>query len=480
MKRLFAFLLFPLFLAGCAKQECVPPSPEAPAANVPSAYEFAAEIYDWFDLTTMPLDESDARETPEGTYYRVNSAVYPELSSLSALRERVEAVFSPDIAEALFSLSPDHYRDIGGKLYALPGARGTNIYLLDKTVTAEPVDDAHWTVTLTFWADYTAYTQNIGPLGQLYHTPVATVGYSQRVLDYERQADGQWRFTSFCPSDALDLEADTVFTFTYDLDTFDNTDFDAYSDLQLVLYLLHADGAYAEAPSDLLYRRFIERPEDLLKLLTMLDTSPYSNAYPYVDAVTAGPGCHAAWLSLDEQAEFLAALDSCQPETEAEQAVLERMRTAYEDTREDAYYAPFCMVADGQYLTLGPQEGAFPWGHTLREVSRETGGGDGFGTVYTVDCGVLTLRYNATEESGEFLYLIDSSTPGVRTIAGVGVGDTEEGILAVYPTASFTPDWDGSCDAWVYPGDGEMLGCHIAFCVEDGQVVRIVMEHLPC
>ena len=469
MKRLFAFLLFPLLLAGCAKQECVPPSPEAPTANVPSAYEFAAEIYDWFDLTTMPLDESDTQETPEGTYYRVNSAVYPELSSLSALRERVKAVFSPDIAEALFSLPPDHYRDIGGKLYAQPGARGTNIYLLDKTVTAEPVDESHWTVTLTFWADSWAWERHS-----------ATVGYSQKVLDYERQADGQWRFTSFCPSDALDLEADTVFTFTYDWDTFDNTDFDAYSDLQLVLYLLHADGAYAEAPSDLLYRRFIEQPEALLKPLTMLDTSPYSKAYPYVAAVTAGPGCHAAWLSLDEQAEFLAALDSCQPETEAERTVLERMRTAYEGTREDTYYAPFCMVVEGQYLTLGPQEGAFPWEHALHEVSRETGGGDGFGTVYTVDCGVLTLRYNATEESGEFLYLLDSSTPGVRTIAGVGVGDTEEDILAAYPTASFAPDWDGSRDAWVYPGDGEMLGCHIAFCVEDGQVVRIVMEHIPC
>ena len=469
MKRLFAFLLFPLLLAGCAKQECVPPSPVAPPANVPSAYEFAAEIYDWFDLTTMSLDESDTQETPEGTYYRVNSAAYPELSSLSALGQRVKDVFSPDIAEALFSLSPDHYRDIGGKLYAQPGARGTNIYLLDKTVTAEPVDGSHWTVTLTFWADSWAWEQ-----------PSATVGYSQRLLDYERLEDGQWRFTSFCPSDALDLEADTVFTFTYDWDTFDNTDFDAYSDLQLVLYLLHADGAYAEAPSDLLYRRFVERPDEILKLLTMLDTSPYQESHPQVDAITASPGYHAAWLSLDEQAEFLAALDSCQAETAAEQAVLERMRAAYEGTREDAYYAPFCMVAEGQYLTLGPQEGAFPWEHALHEVSRETGGGDGFGTVYTVDCGVLTLRYNATEESGEFLYLLDSSTPGVRTIAGVGVGDTEKDILAAYPTASFAPDWDGSRDAWVYPGDGEMLGCHIAFCVEDGQVVRIVMEHIPC
>ena len=474
MKRSFSFfMIIALLLTGCAQKDCpaLPPPEQKPLSeeDVQQFYAAAAQVYDWFDLTTMPLDESDTQETPEGTYYRVNSAVYPELSSLSALGQRVKDVFSPDIAEALFSLSPDHYRDIGGKLYAQPGARGTNIYLLDKTVTAEPVDGSHWTVTLTFWADSWAWEQ-----------PSATVGYSQRLLDYERLEDGQWRFTSFCPSDALDLEADTVFTFTYDWDTFDNTDFDAYSDLQLVLYLLHADGAYAEAPSDLLYRRFVERPDEILKLLTMLDTSPYQESHPQVDAITASPGYHAAWLSLDEQAEFLAALDSCQPETEAERTVLERMRTAYEGTREDTYYAPFCMVAEGQYLTLGPQEGAFPWEHALHEVSRETGGGDGFGTVYTVDCGVLTLRYNATEESGEFLYLLDSSTPGVRTIAGVGVGDTEEDILAAYPTASFAPDWDGSRDAWVYPGDGEMLGCHIAFCVEDGQVVRIVMEHIPC
>ena len=474
MKRSFSFfMIIALLLTGCAQKDCpaLPPPEQKPLSeeDVQQFYAAAAQVYDWFDLTTMPLDESDAQETSEGTYYRVNSTVYPELSSLSALQKRVEDVFSPDIAEYLFSLSPDHYRDIGGKLYAQPGARGTNIYLLDKTVTAEPVDDSHWTVTLTFWADSWAWER-----------PSATVGYSQKVLDYERQADGQWRFTSFRPSDGLDLEADTVFTFSYDPDTFDSTDFDTYSDLRLVLYLLHADGAYAEAPSDLLYHRFVERPDEILKLLTMLDTSPYQESHPQADAITASPGYHAAWLSKEEQAEFLSALDSCQAETEAEQAVLERIRAAYEDTWEDVYYAPFCMVAEGQYLTLGPQEGAFPWGHTLDEVSRETGGGDGFGTVYTVDCGTLTLRYNTAGESGEFLYLIDSSTPGVRTIAGVGVGDTEEDILAAYPTAAFAPGWDGRRDAWVYPGDGEMLGSHITFCMEDGRVVRIVMEHIPC
>ena len=180
MKRSFSFfMIIALLLTGCAQKDCpaLPPPEQKPLSeeDVQQFYAAAAQVYDWFDLTTMPLDESDAQETSEGTYYRVNSTVYPELSSLSALGQRVKDVFSPDIAEYLFSLSPDHYRDIGGKLYAQPGARGTNIYLLDKTVTAEPVDGSHWTVTLTFWADSWAWEQ-----------PSATVGYSQRLLDYER------------------------------------------------------------------------------------------------------------------------------------------------------------------------------------------------------------------------------------------------------------------------------------------------------
>ena len=76
------------------------------------------------------------------------------ITSLADLQETAESYFSPEIVDNLFALSPDHYRDFDGVLYATDGGRGSNLYLLDKTVAAEQVDEDHWTVTVTFWADF--------------------------------------------------------------------------------------------------------------------------------------------------------------------------------------------------------------------------------------------------------------------------------------------------------------------------------------
>ena len=105
-------------------------------------------------------------------------------------------------------------------LYAQSADRGSNLYLLDKTVSAAQTDADHWTVTLTFWAQYED-TQPVPVPGtqETWPASTATVGYSQSMLDLERTADG-WRFTSFCPSDDLDLDAETVFTFCYGPDAF--------------------------------------------------------------------------------------------------------------------------------------------------------------------------------------------------------------------------------------------------------------------
>lgn len=478
MKRLIPILLALCLLPGCGGEAAESTDPPLTENDVLAAYREAAGLYDQFDLTTLPLDESDALREGEAIWYRVL-----DYSTLAELTGQLERYFSPEITEALLALSPDHYKDFGGKLYATPGARGSNLYLLDKTVQAEQADEAHWTVTLTFWADFVDFQETVLPgTDSRYQTPVATVGYSQSMLNYEKTTDG-WRFTNFCSSDGLDLDADTVFTIDYEQDFEAANAWQDYSDWKLICYLIHADGAYAEAPSDLLYQRFLERPEDILEVLTILDTSPYAETYPHVEAIAAGPGYHAAWLSEEEQAEFLSVLDNCRPETEAGQTVLDRMRTAYEDSRTEAYDSAFCMVAEDQYLCLGPQTGSFPWGCDLQEVSRETSSGDGFGTVYTVDCGTLTVRYGAAAAgNSEFIYSISGSAPGVRTIAGVGVGGTEKDILSVYPTAVFSANnfIKGGSGAWIYPGDGEMLGSHITFYMKDGCIAEIVMEHLPC
>lgn len=318
MKRIVPIFLTLCLLAGCAASpEQAPPPDEQ---TVLDAYAAAAEVYDWFDLHTLPTG-IEAIQLDSNVYYPVE---YDGITTMADLETRVRACFSPEFSDVL--LSDGSYREIDGKLCCAGGARGQNIFLLDKTLSARQVDEGHWTVTITFWADFV--DQPIQADGHP-HT-VATVGYSQRTLDYEKTDEG-WRFTSFCPSDDLDLDADTVCTIDYYQDFEVTGAYWDYSDWQLVCYLIYADGAYAEAPSDLLYQRFLERPEDILKALALLDGAPYREKGPpmNIDAVVAMPGYSAAWRSFDEQSEFLSVLDRCQPQTEAEQTVLDKIRAAY-------------------------------------------------------------------------------------------------------------------------------------------------------
>ncbi|MFR6040432.1 MAG: hypothetical protein ACLUHL_03370, partial [Dysosmobacter welbionis] len=176
MRRFGALLLLTItLLAGCGGRESPVSPDEAPETalteqDVINMYTAASAVYDWFDLTTLPLDMEDARTEGDLTYYRVDAenlslpvstvaeptdstlSWQPQpvtITSLADLQETAESYFSPEIVDNLFALSPDHYRDFDGVLYATDGGRGSNLYLLDKTVAAEQVDADHWTVTVT-------------------------------------------------------------------------------------------------------------------------------------------------------------------------------------------------------------------------------------------------------------------------------------------------------------------------------------------
>ena len=237
------------------------------------------------------------------------------IASLADLRSVVEAYFSPEVADGLLALSPDHYKDFDGVLYATDGGRGSNIYLLDKAVTAEQVDADHWTVTVTFYADSWAFEE-----------PSTTIGYSQAVLDLEHTADG-WKFTSFAPSDGLDLEAETVFQFTYDPYALleEEPGMDTWSDLKLACWLLHADGAYSEGATDYLTRRFLEDPGAWFAALSVFPDSPWEHA----DTVMTAPVSDTyAWYGEEEQARLTEILDTYEPRNEQEQALLDILRAA--------------------------------------------------------------------------------------------------------------------------------------------------------
>ena len=511
-RMLLSVFLAAALLTGCGGRESsVPPDEASETAlteqDVLNLYTAASAVYDWFDLTTLPLDMEDARTEGDLTYYRVDAenlslpvSAVPEptdsslpwqpqpvtITSLADLRETAETYFSPEIADSLFALSPDHYKDFDGVLYATDGGRGSNVYLLDKAAAVEQVDADHWTVTVTFWADFE--DQELQSDGN-FHT-VATTGYSTAVLDFENTPDG-WKFTSFCPSDGLDLEADTVYTINYYQDLEVTGAYQDYSDWELVCYLVHADGAYAEAPFDLLARRFLERPEDILRVLALLDQSPYREKYSHIEAIVAGPGYTAAGrFYREDRADFAALLDALHPETEAEQAVLDKIRAAYESsaTEERPIETEFALIVPGErrVLTLGAQEGTFPWGYDL-EGTVTAADGDTYGTVYTVDCGDFQLTYSVDPEDGsEYLFRLSTSTHYDQSggtlctprglYCGYSLAHLEEIYSHAVELAGFRSDTYDTC--YVYEPGGD-AGCkHIAFYITDGVVTAIQVEDL--
>ena len=327
-RMLFAALALALLLTGCGGQmaEEIPSTPEdadtsdtLTEADVLDLYATVSSIYNWFDLAPPSLDRTDSRTEDGVTYYKVEEASAPPITltsqaGMEQLRRLVDLFFSAEIADALFSESPEQFRDFDGVLYATDGGRGSNIYLLGKAVTPEQVDENHWTVTVTFYADSYEWER-----------PSVTIGYSQAVLDLEHTADG-WKFTSFAPSDGLDLEAETVFSFAYTDEGFSElNNSEDCSDLKLACWLLHADGAYSEGATDYLTRRFLEDPDTWFEALSVFPDSPWEHA----DTVMAAPVNDTyAWYGEEEQARLTEILDTYEPRNEQEQALLDILRAA--------------------------------------------------------------------------------------------------------------------------------------------------------
>ena len=101
MKRiLFTFLTLSLLLSGCSSTSYQTAAEALTAQAVLDAYEEAAQVYDWFDLCSMPTG-IEAVQTKDGIYYPVEE---PGIQTLSDLEARVRACFAPSLAEEILSL----------------------------------------------------------------------------------------------------------------------------------------------------------------------------------------------------------------------------------------------------------------------------------------------------------------------------------------------------------------------------------------
>ena len=505
MKRSVSIVLAALLLlglVGCGDQgsssaqsmsaQSVPEEQAPTEDRIVAAYDAAAEAYDWFDLTTMPLDSADTKKVGEDVYNRVDQ---PGITSMAQLKEYLDTLFTPELTESLLAESQDHYRDMDGVLYARSADRGTDIYLQGKRVTAAQRDDDHWDVTVTFYA---GYTDNTTP-----GAPQVTIGYSQTVLDYEK-TDAGWRFATFCPSDNLDETADTVYTFTYDGDTLAHTDFDKYGDFELCCYLLNADGAFAEM-SDTLAWRFLRNPERVMKSLVMAEESPWEHKDIMISEIGYDVVGFSAPTSSDRM-EFETLLkDHTAPQSDTEQTVWDLISAAYQkasaeqeankiSAAQEFSLSPLSEDPRQDALQLGAQEGKFPWGFELAGTPKALEGGDGFGQVYEVTCGdSLTLRYTETDDGQQHLYSMttEDASPATSlwTRRGARCGETEADLKELYPDeliyldadhvgpsyGSLSVSYDG---AWVYEPGGEAYCKHILFFMKDGTVVAIEVADL--
>lgn len=473
---LLCALLLSILLTGCVRLT-IDPSPQELMGfqeDVLAAYDEAARLYNWFDLAPMPLDESDSVREGESTYFRVLDET---ITSTKELRSRLERVFTSELAEEIFNKAPDQYRDFDGKLYAIPGGRGTNLYLLDKTVQAERISEDRWEVTLTFWADYEDARMVPEPeTGVSASYPTAVAGYSTTCIHYERTSEG-WRFTSFCPTDNLDLDAETVCFSDY----YEGFGADC-SDWELVCYLIHADGAFAEGAFYRLYQRFLERPNDILSCLALLDTAPYEAVHR--NTLIASPGYEAAYEDKAGRLAFEEAVSLCVPADEAEQVVLKKIQGTYdsllrqEQAQMDLRFS--FSVPNTTIFTLGPQVGVFPWGLALdAEPVLVSPAMDGFGPCYEATLDAVTLEYTVNPDDGtEELYKMTTNDPHVSTDSGISVGDALEQVKERYPDCVPLDAYPDSGVVYVWEPGGPAYCKHIAFFTQDDVVTGIEIENL--
>lgn len=146
----------------------------------------------------------------------------------------------------------------------------------------------------------------------------------------------------------------------------------------------------------------------------------------------------------------------------------------------DPYSEEFTILVDGESLSIGMQEGSFPWGTSLEEESAEYWSSDGF-DGFEIICTDGTILSGLREEGAPdaengLLNRIETTNAAYETYRGVYAGMTLEEVLEHYPEAERV-----EADECVYEFSGEMYGLSaIYFTFEDDLLISLEIENLVC
>lgn len=148
-----------------------------------------------------------------------------------------------------------------------------------------------------------------------------------------------------------------------------------------------------------------------------------------------------------------------------------------------------------EYLSLGAQEGTFPYGTSLvlTEPEEVLDTDDSLTTLHRADCGDLHLEYLHTgydpeqdpeAPEQEFITKITTIVPGYTTPCGIGVGDTKEDVLRSYgdELVYCLKEQDGYSlvkhDYYYAFQTPETFGQSLCLYMRDGLVAGIKLEHM--
>ena len=148
-----------------------------------------------------------------------------------------------------------------------------------------------------------------------------------------------------------------------------------------------------------------------------------------------------------------------------------------------------------EYLSLGEQEGFFPFGTSLvlTEPEEVLDTDDSLSTLHRADCGAVRLEYlhigcdpeldpEAPEQ--EFITKITTMVTGYTTPRGIGVGDTKEDVLRAYgdELVYCLKEQDGYSlvkhDYYYAFQTPETFGLSLCLYMRDGLVAGIKLEHM--
>lgn len=181
------YLLVCAVFAGTAFAQSAAPA----VTDVLAAYNDAVEAYSWFDLSSMRCTEGntdtimwddDGKLDDPVRYDRVD---VPGIGSMAELEAYLRSLFTDEIVDELLAMNDDYqqYKDFDGKLYAIQGARGADIFVGEEAYEVIFVDDKTFDVMV---------------LAEDLDEDQKLIGHTVHDFFYEDiDGNGTWRFSNF-------------------------------------------------------------------------------------------------------------------------------------------------------------------------------------------------------------------------------------------------------------------------------------------